>query len=102
MKELLRIQRIDQSLLKAKKDHKFYDPSLDKIKKKKEKKKTNAFVFVEKGSFIKNKKQQTAKKLGIDLNKTQLTVLILLLNRKRKKKIYLTQIYYPTQAKNNP
>jgi len=31
---------------------------------------------VEKGSFIKNKKQQTAKKLGIDLNKTQLTVIL--------------------------
>ena len=71
---MLRIQRIDQSLLKTKKEQKFYDPLIDQIKKKKEKKKTNAFVFVEKGSFLTNKKKQTAKQLGIDLNKTQLTV----------------------------
>jgi hypothetical protein len=74
VKELLRIQRIDQSQLKTKKELKFYDPALDQIKKKKEKKKANAFVFIEKGTFIKNRKEQTAKLLGIDLSKTQLTV----------------------------
>ena len=46
------------------------------IKKKKEKKKNTAFNFVEKGSYLTNKKKQNAWQLGIDLNKTQLTVKI--------------------------
>lgn len=77
VKELIRIQKNDQYNAK-KKEVKFYDPELELIKKKKEKRRNSGFNFAEKGSYLKKaeemRKFQTAKRFGIDLNKSQLTV----------------------------
>jgi len=58
---------------------KFFDPALEIVKKKKEKRRNSGFNFAEKGSYIKKAenilKFQTARNLGIDLNKEQLTVI---------------------------
>ena len=77
VKELIRVQKNDQYNAK-KKEVKFYDPALELVRKKKEKRRNSGFNFAEKGSYLKKaeemRKVQTAKHLGIDLNKEQLTV----------------------------
>lgn len=69
----------------------FYDPTLEQIKKKREKVKMNAFNFIEQGTLEKKIEsitiKQTAKQLGIDLNNTQLTVYNIINLRKRNIKI---------------
>jgi len=77
VKELLKIQKIDQTQAKITSSNKFYDPNLDMIKKPRDKIKMRSFNFAEQGSFLKNleelRKRQNAKELGIDLNSTELT-----------------------------
>lgn len=75
MKELLRNQKIDQKNAK-KTDLSFFDPSLEQIKKKRDKVKLHSFNFFEQGTYDKKIEsmtiERTAKQLG--LNTTQLTV----------------------------
>ena len=77
VKELLKIQKIDQTNAKITEPTKFYDPNLDIVKKRRDQIKKRSFNFAEQGSFLKNldelRKRQNAKELGIDLNSTQLT-----------------------------
>ena len=88
VKELLKNQKADQKMAN-KINLLFYDSTLDKIKKKRNKQ--NAFNFIEQGSYEKKiealRIKYTAKQLGLDLNSTQLTVLVIYLGRRRKRPI---------------
>ena len=88
VKELLKNQKADQKMAN-KTDMLFYDPSLEKIRKKRSRQ--NAFKFTEQGSYEKKiealRIKYTAKQLGLDLNSTQLTVIIFKLGRGRERSI---------------
>jgi U4/U6 small nuclear ribonucleoprotein PRP3 len=76
VKEMLKTQKIDMKEAK-KRDIQYFDHSLEKTRKKRERIKQNAFKFTEEGTYEKRmeilKLKNAAKQLGLDLHTTMLT-----------------------------